>query len=157
MKKGKVVRVYRNLARHAYSIMSMERGDRYMRVVDIQHKVTLGCCVPIVQPAGQLSVRESGRRNVHAFIEGVLLGVGVETQPPDGDEWKRIKYNPHEDPGFMVDGEELIYAGLVTFDRTGAYGLCTRTDGPQFKRRHYSAKQQMDLVNSARKQARSAA
>lgn len=60
------VRVYRNLHKNTFSIMSKETG----RVIAHEDHVSLGNAKFIVQQAGWKKVHEGGAKNVHAFVEG---------------------------------------------------------------------------------------
>jgi len=64
----------------------MEPDDRYGRVVSHEQKMHLTDVEFIVQESGQKRVRESGTRNVHAFVRG---------------EW--------DDSERIIFGEEIVY------------------------------------------------
>ena len=70
----------------------------------------------IVQPAGHARVRESGMRNVHAFVKGELVSETRNQLPlRNRAGWKRAYYNPHKVDSFvdMQTGEALEHATAV--------------------------------------------
>jgi len=113
------VRVYRNLRIKGYSILSMESGTRYMRVVGHMRNVTLYLAKPIIQQSEQRRAKRTRERNVHAYIEGYLR----DFIPVDPDSAKRVKYDPYENRKFMVDGAPFMGSALMSFDSTGAYAI----------------------------------
>lgn len=60
-----------------------------------------------VQACGRERVRSSGRKNVHAYIRGVLM-------PPCCDGARRARYNPKRDQTFVCDGTTIHHAEVVT-------------------------------------------
>lgn len=88
------VDVYKNLNKNCLSVKSMEPGDRYGRVISHEQKVHLTDVEFVVQQSGQKRARETGTRNVHAFVRG------------EWDESEKvicgeaIRYNPFTEGGF---------------------------------------------------------
>lgn len=94
------VRVYRNLHRKMYSIQTYVKG-RGWRVTGHAECVTLGHVTFKVNEAGRQRVNKENRKNVHAYILGVL------THLPDPysfqDVANRVTYNPYEMETFEMD------------------------------------------------------
>lgn len=101
------VRVYYNLHKHVWSIKCMERGPKYNRVIAHRRVLELTGAKPVVSLAGQRRVREEGRKNVHAYIEGDwdLLTF------PQESSMQRITYNPYKDKGFRYLDSKEEYTG----------------------------------------------
>lgn len=102
---------YFNLHKHCLSYRSMTRGGR------VQHADVLEFTDPsfVVQPAGREKVLREGRKNVHAFVRGELVGMWDEHSPvPDdvleiGGAWRRVTYNPYKYSSFVwADTEEPV-------------------------------------------------
>ena len=85
---SKPVRVYRNLHKKCISV-------RQDGLVQCHAKnVVLKDCKFIVSEAGQARVRNEGKKNVHAFIEGhVKSDYRVESMSDFG--WDTVYYNPY--------------------------------------------------------------
>jgi hypothetical protein len=82
--------------------------------------VTLRDCKFIVSKAGQKRVRDEGRKNVHAFVEGFLAdtreadkivdGTKSDTEIWEGESnWQKAYYNPYTCDTFInqYDGSPL--------------------------------------------------
>ena len=82
----KKVRVYRNLHKKCISV---KQGNIVRCHVT---NVMLKDCKFIVSEAGQTRVREEGKKNVHAFIEGYVCSTD-EYQSVFG--WEAVYYNPY--------------------------------------------------------------
>jgi hypothetical protein len=101
---------YFNLHRKCLSYRAM-RGGR------VQHADVLEFTDPsfVVQPAGRERVLREGRKNVHAFVRGELVGMWDEESPapegyqPIGIGWRRVTYNPYKYKSFVwADTEEPV-------------------------------------------------
>jgi hypothetical protein len=116
----KKVRVYRNLHKNTYSV----KQDGLVRC-HADH-VTLQDCKFIVSKAGQKRVRDEGRKNVHAFIEGVLVDTREADEVVDGQKsdeqiwsgessWGNGYYNPYTCDTFIdtYDSSPLHWAKFV--------------------------------------------
>lgn len=94
------VRVYRNLHRKMYSIQTYIKGKGW-RVAGHSECVTLGHAEFVVNSAGRERVKKENRKNVHAFVTGVL------TYLPDPysfrDVANRVSYDPYTMETFEVD------------------------------------------------------
>ena len=84
----KKVRVYRNLHKKCVSVKQGTIVKCHAR------NVSLKDCKFIVSLAGQRRVREEGRKNVHAFIEGYVVGRHVTAVLNDFD-WQTVYYMPY--------------------------------------------------------------
>ena len=124
----KKVRVYRNLHKQCFSV----KQDGLVRC-HADH-VTLENCHFIVSKAGQKRVRNEGRKNVHAYIEGVLVDTREADKIVDGtksdaeldagkSDWKKAYYNPYTCDTFInqYDGSPLEtakFADLYVYPTT---------------------------------------
>ena len=85
----KKVRVYRNLHKKCVSV---KQGS----IVRCHAtNVVLYDCKFIVSEAGQKRVREEGKKNVHAFIEGYVVPASKSLELLDFG-WETVYYNPYE-------------------------------------------------------------
>lgn len=64
------VDIYRNLNKDCLSVKSLESGLRYGTVISHEQKVHIQSPKFVVQDSGRQRARESGVRNVHAFVRG---------------------------------------------------------------------------------------
>ena len=83
------------------------------KVVDHATRFWLKDVVPVVRPGGLARARQEKSRNVHAFLEGVL----VESSNADIDKLKQISYN--YDVGHFFDkgtGEKYSGSKFVYFE-----------------------------------------
>jgi hypothetical protein len=101
------VYVYRNLHKGCYSIMS--KG----RVIGHATQVFLKDATFVIRPAGQKKVRETRKKNVHAFVKGKL----TETDPARIQGWiglaqtlgkpcAGVRYNPYRYDTFVKTADE---------------------------------------------------
>ena len=94
------VRVYWNLHRNLFSIMSMKTG----RVIGHAEAVSLKNANFVVRPGGRAKVLREKRKNVHAFVIGELTTDSL-------DEGVHVSYNPYETATFVdVTGKPVQYA-----------------------------------------------
>lgn len=89
---SKPIRIYRNLHRQCLSIMQAGKVACHAENVLMQNVRF------IVSRAGQKRVRETKRKNVHAFIEGTWTNGNV---PPVLGDWVELYYNPYTCDGFI--------------------------------------------------------
>ena len=95
------VELYWNVNLNKYSVRALEgehKGKvftyaRYAEVIDAEF---------VVRPSGQKRVRESGQKNVHAFVRGHLNVDEWHEEYAKKMLWRRVRYNPHVDDFFMV-------------------------------------------------------
>lgn len=91
---GKKVRVYWNSRGRCFSVLS--KG----KVIAHRYDLVLAEPKPIISKAGQAKVRLNRRKNVHAYIEGVVvkeeaLGYNYFTKV-------EVTYDPYKDDSFVV-------------------------------------------------------
>lgn len=113
---AKKVRVYRNLHKKCFSV----KQDNLVRChVD---NVVVKDCKFIVSKAGQRRVRDEKKKNVHAFVEGLVVNARETDHAFSSTPWENLYYNPYECDGFMNTSSEQIaefaqYADLDKDDR----------------------------------------
>lgn len=108
---SKPVRVYRNLHKQ---VISVKQGGLVRCHAD---NVVLHFCKFIVSKAGQKRVRNEKRKNVHAYIEGLVVNAR-ETDNLLPFEWTEIYYNPYKTDFWQdcVSGKEVESAEWVDVD-----------------------------------------
>jgi hypothetical protein len=100
----KKVFVYYNLHKHKWSI----RDCKTRLVIGHSDHVLLFEVKPKVSQAGRARVLREQRKNVHAGLEGYLMG----TQDAYlGTTQKAITYNPYKYTGFVYKSTEEPYKG----------------------------------------------
>lgn len=102
-----VVEVYRNLHRGCLSI----RDPKTRRVIGYANSVTLTDVTFVVSEAGRQRVLREERKNVHAFVRGVLASQNGSAPK----NWSAVKYNPFEAGTFRrrSNGTPVYRAGRV--------------------------------------------
>jgi hypothetical protein len=114
------VDVYRNLRTGTWSVRDRSTG----RVIAHPTYVMVSNVDLVVQPAGRERVRHTGRKNVHAFVRGTLVGMGDDEATCFTGTCKRaITYNPHLHDGFVYGGTgaPIRKAQWVELAPTGAW------------------------------------
>lgn len=108
---NKPVRVYRNLHK---SVISVKQGGLVRCHAD---NVVLHLCKFIVSKAGQKRVRNEKRKNVHAYIEGIVANAR-ETDNLLPFEWSELYYNPYKTDFWQdrISGKEVESAEWVDVD-----------------------------------------
>ena len=106
--EGTRVRVYYNLHLHTWSVQDVKSG----LVVCHSDNVDLYDCTFVVRPAGRQKVRDTGRKNVHAFVVGTWSKFPVGESETSGDP-TYVTYNPYANDTFVT-------AGIVTKRVTSA-------------------------------------
>ena len=97
---GLTVRVYFNLHKRLFSVMSWDSGDsRKGKVIGHIDRIALEDCRFIVRPAGRARVLATSQKNVHAFIQGTW----AEQSRSDGPV-AAVHYDPYKAPWFTVGG-----------------------------------------------------
>ena len=109
---GKRVRVYRNLHKDCFSVKCMKTGKVIAHVKDI----TLSFVTFPVSQAGRNRVLKERRKNVHAFVQGIVDTFTVLSE-------KRICYNPYKKDHFFYcsNGKEIKSAQAVNVSLSGIY------------------------------------
>lgn len=82
------VRVYYNLHRKLWSVVDVATG----RVALHAEKVQVRGARFVVRPAGREKVRQTQKKNVHAFVVGELCPVDGQLDP---SRTKRVTYDPY--------------------------------------------------------------
>lgn len=110
--------VYRNLHTGTWSVRDLSTG----LVVDHPDSIVIEDAKFVVQPAGRERVLREQRKNVHAFVRGV-----VSTEPYSSEGFERVSYNPYAGASFAAkDGTEVYSADVVVMNPTGVYALVER-------------------------------
>lgn len=116
---GTRCKVYRNLHRGGYSI---KRGAH---VVSHQDTVVLLDATFTVGEAGRQRVLREKKKNVHAFVSGLVSSFS-DTQADDIiKDGVRVSYNPYK-AGHFIDvttGEPIHYAFVVAITTRGMYAI----------------------------------
>jgi hypothetical protein len=101
------VKVYYNLHRKLFSVVSLEAHDRYGKVIQYATHLALDDAGFQVRPAGRARVLKEKRKNVHAFVIGTISA----TQDQAPHNAKIISYNPYLLGTFFVrDTMEPVHA-----------------------------------------------
>lgn len=125
-KNMKTHQVYRNLRNGKWSVQ--KRDGSKVQVVAHADNVYLGICSFVVQEKGNQRVRLEQRKNVHAFVRGVLLDT-----PPDVSEdggttgMVEVTYNPYKYTSFVRKDtkEPVANAVLVLLRADGSvWAVC---------------------------------
>ena len=93
------VRVYRNLNRGGYSVLSWEGPSKGLVVAHCD-TIALYSARFIVQKSGWLRFWNTGTKNVHAYVEGNINN--VNDIPDVVSFWHRAVYNPCVRPAFQL-------------------------------------------------------
>ena len=115
------VKVYRNLHKDCFSVVSVKTG----KVIAHTENIELKNCKFHVQPAGRKKVLEQKRKNVHAYVTGDLVAMSnqvPDTVISDFFELEDAYYNPYKHETFVnyETHEPLHYAKYVY----GYNGFC---------------------------------
>jgi hypothetical protein len=92
---SKRVRAYRNLHTGTWSVADTRTG----LVIDHPRSLLVCDATFVVRPGGRAKVLASGRKNVHAFVVGTL--VGRHSAPPTCVKVAQVTYNPRLTDSFM--------------------------------------------------------
>lgn len=109
------VRVYRNLHRDCYSI------QQHGLVVAHTQELLLHEPRFIISEAGRKRVRNEGRKNVHAYIEGMITPINTYYMHEDYT-WRYMTYDPYIHSTFVdsITQEALGYPDYVWLLSRGA-------------------------------------
>ena len=101
------VRVYRNLSRKCWSVMSSETG----LIVAYKTELVLADATFTVQPSGNARCRREQCKNVHAFVNGTIV-------EDSGFAGRKVDYNPYTSTTFVDDdGCPVHKAEFVRLDK----------------------------------------
>ncbi|MEC4091610.1 hypothetical protein [Pseudoalteromonas rubra] len=120
--QGMKVRVYRNLNKpEFYSILARE-GEHKGKVVGYAKCVQLDNATFIVSEKSRQRVVRDQRRNVHAFVEGIITDAFDAIQVQPGNEY--ITYNPYARGEFFnpeTQAAQTEGADQVLIQEAGVY------------------------------------
>lgn len=103
------VSVYWNLHKNTFSIQSRESGRSYGRVINHSDSVVIKLPRFVVRQAGQEKVIKEQKKNVHAFVSGLLSSSIDSTLIRKA----QVVYNPYKYKSFVIaDSKEPVYNGL---------------------------------------------
>lgn len=105
---GRRLRVHYNLHKGGFSVVDPRAG----RVIAHVDDITLTEAEFRVQPGGLARIRETGVRQVMAYVLGTVAEVDTS---PDLAGCPVVRFNPHRDDTFMCDGLPVHTADRVTF------------------------------------------
>ena len=107
------VRAYRNLHKNCWSVVAME-GKKKGRVIIHAEFLQLKDAEFRVQPAGRKKVLREQKKNVHAYVVGLMV-------PSTAQElWDRVRYNPYKFETFVDMSGNAVHT---------ADGVFLNTDG----------------------------
>lgn len=113
--------VYRNLRTKKWSVQS--RDGSKTQVVMHADNVYMGVCQLVVGKKGNERVRLEQRKNVHAFVRGILLDTpSVMKDIPNDGVWVELTYNPYKHKSFVVKAtqEPVSEAAVVVLRADGS-------------------------------------
>ena len=87
MSKSDRVRVYYNLHKKCFSIQDYKTG----LVTKHTNQLDLSNALFVVRKSGNERVKSEGKKNVHAFVNGI-----VNDKSSDTKNWYEVRYNPYE-------------------------------------------------------------
>ena len=87
MSKTDRVRVYYNLHKKCFSVQDYKTG----LVTKHTNQLNLSNAMFVVRKSGNERVRSEGKKNVHAFVNGI-----VNDKSSDTKNWYEVRYNPYE-------------------------------------------------------------
>lgn len=117
------VRVYRNLHKGGYSVVSMEPGYWYMKVIDHVRSIFLRDCKFVIRKSGAKKAQETGVRNVHAFVEGMRTHAHMSFAA--NGKLVEITYEPFDSNKFVEKAtrKPVEVSEFVLLSDTGAYAV----------------------------------
>ncbi len=124
--------VYFNLRKKCYSIKALE-GENKGRVIAHARRVYMEDVTFKVSEAGRQRVLSTKRKNVHAGVQGTLIGHvphGAVSAPEfDRTGLTKITYNPYKRGAFVTVNDPVIearYAAECYLNEQGCFGYnCT--------------------------------
>ena len=132
--KGQV-QVYRNLHK------TLEDGTKVYSVKNDKgivedHVTEIAISRPILRvgPKGKQRVRDEGRKNVHAYIQGMRMRESLIDDYTTGIElhdWQKITYNPYKHKSFVLVSDESVAvreAWFVEVRRDGVWAFLPVTE-----------------------------
>lgn len=115
--QGLKVRVYRNLHKKCFSVKCMKTN----RVIAHVDSITLKDTTYPVSLAGRNRVLTERRKNVHAFVQGIVESI----QQTDITNMKKVCYNPYKKAYFFYcsNGKPVKTSSYTTLTSKGVYAL----------------------------------
>lgn len=108
------VMVYRNLHNQKFSVL--QDG----LVVGHTRNIILAGCTFVIQESGRQRVLRDHKKNVHAYVKGMICGPGFQVDASKFPNRERVRYNPYEMNGFCnLDGRIVDGAPYVELDENG--------------------------------------
>lgn len=96
-----IVQVYYNLHKQCWSI----RSKRTQRVIKHTDSLIMTHVKLVARPGGRERVRKTGRKNVHAFVEGEIIDP-LDPKCLDNFEMLRLTYDPYRHESFVLKGKQ---------------------------------------------------
>ena len=132
--KGQV-QVYRNLHKTLEDGTKVYSGKNDKGIVE-DHVTEIAISRPILRvgPKGNQRVRDEGRKNVHAYIQGMRMRESLIDDYTTGIElhdWQKITYNPYKHKSFVLVSEESVAvreAWFVEVRRDGVWAFLPVTE-----------------------------
>jgi hypothetical protein len=117
---GLEVEVYRNLTKNCYSVR--HKG----KVISHEDEAILAATKFRVQPAGRARVLKEKRKNVHAYLKGVVVGSNTEdllNLDLAGKNLVRVRYNPYEKDHFFeaLSLKKVEFEPLMILTESGMF------------------------------------
>jgi len=97
----KPVHVYRNLHKNCFSVR--QSGT----VMFHTNYLAMKNCDFVVNPGGRLKVLETGQKNVHAYVKGVIVNPTECYKGHLPFQWDQITYNPKKYETFVSISDSL--------------------------------------------------
>lgn len=107
------VKVYRNRHKSAWSVVVSGKVSRYV------DSLLLKDCKFRVQPAGHKRYLQEKVRNVHAYVQGIV----VEALRNEVKDWLQAYYRLDQGIFALGDGSPLLTASMVRFDGDGSISV----------------------------------
>jgi hypothetical protein len=121
------VRVHFNLHTHLWSVVSLERGTDYGRVIAHESQLTLSDCTFKVSESTRQRTLKMKKRTVHAYVVGTWqrgAGKNLTAATVQSCGAQRVTYNPFRAGHFHIAGDvaaEVWSARKVWFIDQAAY------------------------------------
>ena len=109
-KGSKLVRVYRNL--NTGTLSAQEKVGGSWKVTGHPNRVKLKNAKFMVNEGGRQRVLKSGQKNVHAYVQGELVGNGSVSG-------EKVVYDPYKMDSFKSKGKKIKNAKEVSVDSSG--------------------------------------
>jgi len=84
------------------------------KVVGHAHSINIPNAKFVVQPAGQRRVRETGQKNIHAFVKGDEFELLEHGAPPVMFLKHRVHYDPKVNDTFVTERGPIHWADMVS-------------------------------------------